>query len=219
MRSTLPAYALILALASGPVSADPLPPTRPADIGGTTAEPSVAPAAAPVREVVAPRTSAPASVEDAVELLNRYFNGLQALRADFVQVGGDGRRASGKLAIERPGRMRFAYDPPATLEIASDGRSVEVKDTRLGTRDVYSIGQTPLKFLVKDRIDLAKDAKVLGAASDKGLLSLRLEDRATLGGTSRITIEYDLGGNVLRGWRVVDPQGYLTTVILRNVGP
>lgn len=216
MKSSRLAFVAVAAVLAVPALGETLPPTRPAELGGALQAPVPAAPTVVAKEVSAPRP-APSSVEDAVELLNGYFNGLQALRADFVQVGGDGRRASGKLSIQKPGRMRFAYDPPATLEIASDGRSVEVKDSKLGTRDVYAIGQTPLKFLVKDRIDLAKDAKVLGAASEKGLLSLRLEDRSTIGGTSKVTIDYDLAGNVLRGWRVVDPQGYLTTVTLRNV--
>lgn len=218
-----PAATLVaLSLLTSTAISQTLPPPRPPALG----IPSSPAIAAPVQEIAQARSlpaerkgaiPAPASIEDAVDLVNAYLNRTATLRADFAQVAGDGKRASGKVAIQRPGRMRFEYAAPATLEIVADGRSVAVRDRRLATQDLYSIGQTPLKFLVKENIDLARDAKVTGAASENGLLSLRLEDRATLGGTSKITIEFDLAAGELRGWRVVDPQGYLTVVTLRNV--
>lgn len=169
--------------------------------------------AAPQRQAVQP----PATVEEAVAIVDAYLNGIQTLQADFVQVGGDGKRSSGRLALQRPGRLRFAYASPSVMEVVADGRSVAVRDRRLATQDLYAIGQTPLKFLLGRDASLARDAKVLGAGSDNGVLSLRLEDRSTIGGTSRVTIELDLGTGQLKGWRVVDPQGYSTSVSLRNI--
>ena len=58
----------------------------------------------------------------------------------------------GTLYVQRPGRLRFEYARPATLEIIADGTSVAVRDRKLATQDVYFIGQTPLKFLLKERI-------------------------------------------------------------------
>jgi hypothetical protein len=67
---------------------------------------------------------------------------------------------SGATLLKRPGQLRFAYAPPSTLEIVSDGRNVAIRDKKLGTNDVYPIGQTPLKFLVQERFDLARDTQV-----------------------------------------------------------
>ena len=44
-----------------------------------------------------------------------------------------------------------------------------------------------------------------------------MEDRSTLGGTSKIALYFDRGVERLSQWRVVDPQGYLTTVQLANL--
>ena len=44
-----------------------------------------------------------------------------------------------------------------------------------------------------------------------------LEDRSTLGGTSKITLFFDGKVETLTRWRIVDPQGFLTTVTLSNV--
>ncbi|HVL74119.1 MAG TPA: outer-membrane lipoprotein carrier protein LolA, partial [Beijerinckiaceae bacterium] len=152
-----------------------------------------------------------------VERANAYFNGLSTLVGDFVQTGGDGRRLTGKLYLQRPGRMRFEYAAPATLEVVADGSSVAVRDRRLATQDLYSIGQTPLKFLLRANVDIGRDIRVTEAATEADGVRLGLEDRSTLGGTSKITLYFDPEVTTLRRWRIVDPQGFTTTVALANL--
>lgn len=207
--------------------APPLPPPRPAGIGGAAAAPAVAAAApavqAPSAQVAqaarAPQqSSVPGNANEALARVNAYLNGINTLTARFVQIGGDRQQVGGTLYVQRPGRLRFAYDPPSTLEIVADGRSVAVRDSRLRTNDVYSIGQTPLKFLLRDNVDLARDLRVRDVRIEPGgLVAINLEDSATLGGTSRVTLNFDARANVLRGWVIVDPQGYETQVTLSGV--
>ncbi|HEV7256317.1 MAG TPA: outer-membrane lipoprotein carrier protein LolA [Bosea sp. (in: a-proteobacteria)] len=209
----------------------PLPPVRPANLGlprfaeasatqatsggnaAATATDTTRPAATPARAKVA----APATREEAIERLNAYLNSFSSLQGNFIQHAADGRRLEGRIYIQRPGKMRFEYEPPATIEVIADGSSVAVRDKRLATQDIYSLGQTPLKFLVRERMDLAREGTITGAAVDGDVLTLRLEDRTTLGGTSKITLKFDLAANVLRQWVVVDPQGYETAVSLYNL--
>ncbi|KRE13800.1 hypothetical protein ASE66_16605 [Bosea sp. Root483D1] len=250
----LAAAALALALASGPVLAQPLdikpsgqpavaarpaqraiplPPIRPPGLGmprtdAVHAE-AAAPAPAPVPVVTAnnepratpaakpARPSAPLSKAEAVERLNAYFNGFSTLQGDFIQFAADGRRFEGKLYIQRPGKMRFEYRPPVTMEVIADGTSVAIRDRKLATQDLYSIGQTPLKFLLKEQMNLEKDTIVTGVSTKGDILSLKLEDRSTLGGTSKITLNFDLAANALRQWVVIDPQGYETSVSVYNL--
>ena len=155
--------------------------------------------------------------DELVAKANGYFNDDNTMVADFTQIGGDGRRTDGKLSIEKPGRMRFAYAPPATLEVVADGSSVAVIDRKLHTQDLYFIGQTPLKFLLSDHIDLAKDTKVTGVSGDASSSSIDIEDKATFGGTSKIRLTFDKQPFGLKQWTVVDPQGYETVVSLSNI--
>lgn len=164
-----------------------------------------------------PAQAAPFDPATAVEKANAYFNSVSSLVSDFVQVGADGRRSEGRLYLQKPGKIRFEYEPPSTLQVVSDGTSVVVRDRKLNTQDMYSIGQTPLKFLLKERIDLSRDAKVLSVSNDRDLVSLVVEDRATLGGTSRITLMMDPRDYSLKRWIIRDPQGYETSVALSNV--
>ncbi len=92
-----------------------------------------------------------------------------------------------------------------------------MRDRRAATQDNYLIGQTPLKFLLKERIDLKRDVTITRVAVTDSNVRLSLEDRATLGGTSRITLNFDAKANVLREWVIVDPQGFETNVQLANL--
>src|SRR5437868_5439210 len=80
-------------------------------------------------------TERPQSLDSAtaVQRANAFFNGSTTMISNFVQIGGDGRRSEGTLYVQRPGRMRFEYAKPATLEIVSDGTSVAIRDRKLAT--------------------------------------------------------------------------------------
>ncbi|GGC51484.1 hypothetical protein GCM10010994_08250 [Chelatococcus reniformis] len=220
------------------VTKAPLPPRRPSDLGAPatrTAEDApgapaaaAAPAAAgaPVAAAAATKVAAAAEAASAIPTtpaaalarVNAYLNSYDAIQADFIQHNPNGQKAEGSLYVKRPGQLMFKYDPPSTLEVVADGRSVAVRDKRLGTNDVYSIGQTPLKFLLRERVDLASDTKLLNVATDAaGIVRVTVEDSSTLGGTSRLTLIFDSKANQLKQWNIVDAQGYRTTVALYNV--
>ncbi len=157
------------------------------------------------------------SAAEAVRRANAWFASARLMTADFVQIGPDGHRAEGKLYVERPGRMRFQFAPPDRLEIVADGRSVAVRDQKLDTQDLYLIGQTPLKFLLDDSIDLAKDTQVQGVDVNDNAVSITIEDKATLGGSARIELLFDPTSFVLKQWTVDDAQGNQTVVTLFDV--
>lgn len=150
--------------------------------------------------------------------MNAYFNAIDQMSAYFVQKNPNGQQVEGTLSVRRPGQLHFAYAPPSTLEIVSDGRNVAIRDKKLGTNDVYPVGQTPLKFLLQEHVDLARDTKVqdVQVARD-GMVTVRFDDSATLGGTSKITLRFDSRANALRQWTIVDSQGYETSVILSGL--
>jgi outer membrane lipoprotein-sorting protein len=153
----------------------------------------------------------------AIQKANAYLNQTTTMIADFVQIGPDGRRAEGRLLVQKPGHLRFEYAAPATLDIIADGTSVAVVDRKVGTQDLYFIWQTPLKFLLKDQLDLAHDVSVIEVTSDPNAVSVLVEDKNTFGGTSRIKLMFDPAKFTLKQWQVTDPQGYETLVSLFNV--
>ena len=178
--------------------------------------PSPAPTQVAAKAPVSPPI--PSSPAAAIDRVNEYFNGMDQLTAHFVQRNPNGQQVEGTLAVKRPGILQFIYAPPSTLEIVSDGRNVAIRDKKLGTNDVYPVGQTPLKFLLQDNVDLGRDTKVRDVqVGREGLVTVRFDDNATFGGTSKITLRFDARANALRQWSIVDSQGYETTVILSNL--
>ena len=206
-----------------------LPPKRPTSLPvaaeAAPAQPAAAsqPQAAPRPPVAATASISPAALNEPlserqiVERANAYFNGMSTLTGDFVQTGGDGRRLTGKLYLHRPGKIRFEYDAPATIEVISDGSSVAVRDSKLVTQDLYAISQTPLKFLLRDHIDLGQDIRIVGVSLEPEGARVLLEDKSTLGGTSKIALFFDKDVRTLQRWRIVDPQGFTTIVALSNL--
>ena len=152
-----------------------------------------------------------------MERANAYLDSARMMTADFVQIGPDGQRSEGQLYIDRPGRMLFHFDPPAKLEIVADGRTIAVRDQKLDTQDLYFIAQTPLKFLLNDRIDLAKDTTVKHVTVDENAATIEIEDRATFGGSAEIALVFDPDSFALKQWTVIDAQGFQTVVSLFNV--
>ncbi|WP_284179190.1 outer membrane lipoprotein carrier protein LolA [Rhabdaerophilum sp. SD176] len=187
-------------MAAGLAQQAPLPPLRPAtSAAGQPTQP----------QKVEPPPS--------LDRINAYFNAMRGMQANFIQTAPDGRKFDGVLYLLRPGRMRFEYAPPATLEIVADGRTVRILDRKLKTWDDYFIGQTPLKFLLQPKIDIAKDTKVIDLKRFGPEIILTIEDKSTLGGTSRIRVIFDGETYALKEWIVTDPQGSDTRVALSNL--
>jgi outer membrane lipoprotein-sorting protein len=177
-----------------------------------------APAAAAQKSTKSSKAApAPIPADEAVKRANAWLDSARVMTADFVQIGQNGRRSEGQLSVARPGRMRFEYTDPARFEIVADGRSVAIIDRKLNTQDEYFIGQTPLKFLLSDHIDMARDTRVLSVAQEGNTVTIEVEDKAALGGTAHLALVFDASTFALRQWTVIDAQGFQTVVTLFNV--
>ena len=152
-----------------------------------------------------------------VDRISAYLSSVQTLIGDFVQIGPDGSRTVGKFYLQKPGRVRFEYDPPSPLDIVADGSSVAVRDRRLSTQDLYPLSQTPLRFLLADQIDLVRDTNLVGVSRDKNFVTVTIEERQILIGTHRLMLMFNAKDLKLRQWTVTDPQGYETTVAIYNL--
>ncbi len=197
-------------------------PTRAPDANRAAAP--VAPNAKAATVAAAPQnlTEAAKAIPDtptaAIARINAHFNGIDTMTATFVQSTDGAQVQKGKMAIKRPGRLQFVYEPPSGLEIVSDGKSLAVRDKALGTNDVYPLNQTPMKFLVQEKFDLASDTKVNDVRIGKdGLIIVDFDAGSTFGGRSRIQLVFDAMADRLRQWTVTDTQGFRTTVILADV--
>lgn len=174
---------------------------------------------APIGEPIAATRPAmsEATQRTLIERVNTYLSGMQTLVGDFVQIGPDRTRVEGHFYLQKPGRMRFEYNPPSPLELIADGQSVVVRDRKLATQDLYPLSQTPLRFLLAERIDLARDTNLISVGADDTFVSVTIEERQALGGTHRLLLMFGAKDMQLKQWTVTDPQGFDTTVALYNI--
>jgi outer membrane lipoprotein-sorting protein len=149
--------------------------------------------------------------------VSSYLSSLQTLVGNFVQVGPDGSKTKGDFYIQKPGKVRFEYDDPSSIAIIADGSSLAVRDRKLATQDIYPLSQTPLRFLLSDRIDLLKDTNVVNVTADDVFISVTIEEKQALIGTSRLMLMVGAKDGQLKQWTVTDPQGYDTTVAVYNL--
>jgi outer membrane lipoprotein-sorting protein len=203
---------------SSTTGATPAAPRAPATTGATQAAP-------PNPVIPDPRRNLPANIFatfDATQKaqaarISSYLSSLQTLSGNFVQVGPDGSKTKGDFYIQKPGKVRFEYDAPTPIAIIADGSSLAVRDTRLATQDIYPLSQTPLRFLLSDRIDLLKDTNVVSVTADDVFISVTIEEKQALIGTSRLMLMIGAKDGQLKQWTVTDPQGYDTTVAVYNL--
>jgi outer membrane lipoprotein-sorting protein len=149
--------------------------------------------------------------------VSAYLSSLQTLVGNFVQVGPDGAKTKGDFYIQKPGKLRFEYEPPNPIDVVADGSSLVVRDRKLATQDIYPLSQTPLRFLLSDRIDLLKDTNVVSVTADDLYISVTIEEKQALIGTSRLMLMIGAKDGQLKQWTVTDPQGYDTTVAVYNL--
>jgi outer membrane lipoprotein-sorting protein len=231
----------VLTAASALAQSVPLPTPDPrAKTGGAPAPPAIVHAPAPsaataaAAPAAAPRgffpfsfsldkgASAKATAFDVkqralLEKISGYLSGVQTLVGSFVQVGPDGRRVEGSFYIQKPGKVRFAYNPPSPIEIIADGSAVVVRDRSLDTQDFYPLSQTPLRYLLADHIDLLRDTDVVSVSADDTFITVVIEETKLVVGTNRLMIMFDAKNLQLKQWTVTDPQGLDTTVAIYNV--
>src|SRR6202042_1904111 len=149
--------------------------------------------------------------------VSSYLSSLQKLVGNFVKVAPDGSKTKGDFYIQKPGKVRFEYDAPSPIDIVADGSSLAVRDRKLATQDIYPLSQTPLRYLLSDRIDLLKDTNVVSVSADDLFISVTIEEKQTLIGTSRLMLMLGAKDGQLKQWTVTDPQGYDTTVAIYNL--
>ncbi|MGJ4927896.1 outer membrane lipoprotein carrier protein LolA [Bradyrhizobium sp. HKCCYLS2038] len=172
-----------------------------------------------------PRRNVPASIFTSFDAnqkaqaakVSAYLSSLQTLVGNFVQVGPDGSKTKGDFYIQKPGRLRFEYEPPSPIDLIADGSAVVVRDRKLATQDVYPLSQTPLRYLLSDRIDLLKDTNVIAIAADDLYVTITIEEKQALVGTSRLMLMLGAKDGQLKQWTVTDPQGYDTTIAVYNL--
>lgn len=193
MRSRSIAMALSLLLASGAAGLSP-----------ALARPAPAVALTPADKVLVDKAAG-------------YLQGLKSAEARFSQTDPRGAVTTGVFSLLRPGRARFAYDPPADLTVVADGVNLNVYDGKLKTFDQYPLAQTPLALLLGSEVRFDRSVVIAGVSrdQDRGFTVSARDAKAPAQG--QLSLHFSDAPMALTGWTVIDAQGGKTTVRLSGL--
>ena len=176
------------------------------------------PFAAALLGAAGPPAAAPLSPQDEADLtrIGAYLNGIRTLKARFLQVAPDGSTSQGTTWMQRPGRMRFQYDPPSPLLLVAGHGLLVYYDRELRQTTNIPLDSTPLGLLLRDDLKLAGDVTVTAIARQPGQLQVTMvRTRSPEDGS--LTLVFDDNPLALRQWVVVDSQHQETRVSLFDV--
>jgi outer membrane lipoprotein carrier protein len=161
--------------------------------------------------------------------VQQRYNGVKDIQADFVQTyeGGVLRTRTterGKMAIKRPGKMRFNYTNPEKKDFVSDGvrlyaHMVADKQVFVSPAPAPDQGEIPAMFLA-GLSDLSRDftpsfTSFPGAAPD--LVTLKLVPRKKNAEYESIGIGVDPVSLQIRFLMAVDTQGGRSSFTFTNL--
>ena len=149
--------------------------------------------------------------------VERYLNSITTLEARFQQIAPNGGLATGKLYLQRPGRLRFDYDPPSRIRLVAPGDwRLIFYDASIKQVNVIPVRQTPLGILLDRRISLDDDVDVIDVqrAGEEVALTVVREGQADQGAVTLVFAEQPI---TLRRWSVTDAQGLVTHILLDEV--
>ncbi|MEN3952284.1 outer membrane lipoprotein carrier protein LolA [Iodidimonas sp. SYSU 1G8] len=177
--------------------------------------------AAVTTAVAAPpaKTAAPAlSTTEAQDMaaVQAYLKNIKSLRARFNQVAPNMAVSSGTLSLEKPGKLRFEYEPPSPLLVVADGKIITLVDYDLKQVTRWPINDTPLRALVRSDIIFGQDVQVLRMRRNADRINVAIVDpKKRDEGTMMLT--FSRNPLKLTEWEVVDERGASTIVALDDL--
>ncbi|MGH1404710.1 MAG: LolA family protein [Alphaproteobacteria bacterium] len=154
----------------------------------------------------------PAGAED-IERAEQYLQNLKSAQARFVQTAHDGSQFVGTFYLQRPGKLRFEYDPPVENFVVADGLFIYFYDADLQEQTNAPIRATLANFFLRKNFSLSDDLLVRDAKFAADLLQIEVvqEDEPNGG---KIIFAFQDAPFALKKWRVIDAQGLITEVEL-----
>ncbi len=149
--------------------------------------------------------------------MSAYLNAMRTAEATFTQVNSDDTISTGRIFIQRPGRMRFEYDPPDASLVLTSGGMVAIFDAKSNQPpEQYPLSRTPLNLILEETVDLARSGMVLAHEEVQAATQVVATDpnHPEYGSIALMFTDQPLA---LRQWIITDDLGKKTTVILGDL--
>jgi outer membrane lipoprotein carrier protein len=164
------------------------------------------------------------ALKDALAKVQQRYESTKTMEADFQQTVESAALASplktaGKVAFEKPNRMRWDYDPPDKQTIVGDGETLWLYQPDMNQVIKTPLGQafqaaTPLTFLAGlGRIERDFDASLEKQTSEAWVLKLIPKRDAALGALGLTVRKSDAS---IAEARITDAAGTTTRIAFTN---
>ena len=124
--------------------------------------------------------------------------------------------AEGQAWLQRPGRLRFEYDPPSPFLLVGGNGLLVFHDSQLKQTSNIPLGSTPLGLLLQDNLRLSGEVTVSRIVRLPGQLQVSLF-RTKSPADGMLTLIFADAPLALRQWTVLDAQHQETRITLFNV--
>ena len=157
-----------------------------------------------------------------VKKVQDYLNGIKTYQATIDQTNSNNTTQRGRFYMHRDGKktfgkMRIEYDRPVKDLMVVDGRDFYFYDGQAKETNSYDIDSTPAAFLLRRKINLNGDLKIIDKAEDGNELGLKIIRSGDESGAALILKFSTNPIFKLNGWAVIDGQGLMTRVHLSDV--
>lgn len=146
-----------------------------------------------------------------IRTIESFLNGIRTVRAKFIQVDPQDRARNGTFVWLRPLNLKFEYTGEPKLKIYCDSDYFTQVDED-GSSSM-SVNNTPASILLKDNLNLLRDAHIVNVDEQEGLIMIELADIDNPQGPS-LTLVFSTNPMSLKQWKTKDATGQVTDVVL-----
>ena len=147
--------------------------------------------------------------------VNKFFENLNTLEADFIQVSSSGNVSNGKIYFDLPGKLRIDYSDPNNLLITCKGFWIVIQDRNLKTTNNIPLNQSPFSILIEKKINLSNKTIKTEFENKSGIISLTVTS-SNNEQAGQLTLEFSENPFSLKKWIIKDNFGDITTVLIQN---
>ena len=154
-------------------------------------------------------------VNEAKLKVEKFFESLKTLEANFIQVGPSGDISNGKIYLDLPGKLRLDYEKPNNLLITCKGFWLTIQNRTLKTTNNIPIESTPFFILIEKKFNFQNESFMTYLKNKSGIISLKITNSKN-NKSEGLTLEFSEKPFSLKKWIIKDTFGEITTVLIQK---
>ena len=155
--------------------------------------------------------------DNKIKIIEESWNSVRTMSGNFLQTNSDGTMTYGKFFLSKPFKSKFVYKNEGNI-IVTNQSLIAVLDNEGYQLDSYPIGQSPLKDILRDKVDLIhKDKKVIIKEDEENYIAkIRFSNKP-----GEVELSFTKDDLTLKKWQIIDEFEQVTvlefTKIKKNI--